>query len=167
MSRTSSDGTELIFTVVLTLTRGLVYSSSRRRSSSLFGHIIFFSISGGGKNNFNQKLKVVHYCDIQKLQREKISFFIHCTASASSKIPHSQFWPLTQDQNRLHTGDTSLKQINFIPRGEMELAQLSALPVLRIPHSVLLYRREWQVNMWSEEYFYSSLSWWWIQKIKG
>lgn len=89
MSRTSSDGTELIFIVVLTLTRDLVYSSSRR-SSSLFGHIRFFSISGGGKNNFNKKLEVVYYCDIQKLERKKIIFFIHCTASASSKIPHSQ-----------------------------------------------------------------------------
>ena len=124
MSRTSSDGTELIFTVVLTLTRGLVYSSSRRRSSSLFGHIFSSPFRVEGKSISTKKLEVVHYCDIQKSERKKISFFIRCTASASSKILHSQSWPLTQDQNRLHTGDTSLKQINFIPRRETELAWL-------------------------------------------
>ena len=162
MSRTSSDGTELIFTVVLTLTRGLVYSSSRRRSSSLFGHIFSSPFRVEGKSISTKKLEVVHYCDIQKSERKKISFFIRCTASASSKILHSQSWPLTQDQNRLHTGDTSLKQSNFIPRRETELAWLSALPVLRVPHSVLLCRREWQVNTWSEEHFHLSLSQWCI-----
>ena len=111
MSRTSSDGTELIFTVVLTLTRGLVYSSSRGRSSPIVVVCLGTFFSSSFLVEGKTILEVVHYCDIQ-------------------------------DKNRLHTGDTSLKQINFIPRGETELARLSALLVLRIPHSVLLHRRE-------------------------